>query len=217
MCPNAADELVDGDGRQDEPCGADEPAPRGPAEDVARRLLRVASRRAGAGQDLDRDHAHQRVDDAAAERAEALDAAVGSLTAVAEERPEQPPERVSAQPDREQREQDVTERALLDGSQGALLVRDLAAVPDDQLEREQADDPVDERTRHETGPRENREERRVDESLAGRAGAAERQGIRLRRCHCASDSSFGRQIVIAAGCTSIVKDLTFSRSPPSIS
>jgi len=60
----------------------------------------------------------------------------------------------------------VAERALFDGSQGALLIRDLAAVPGDQLERQQADDSIDERTRHKPGARENREDRRVDESLA---------------------------------------------------
>ena len=68
----------------------------------------------------------------------------------------EPPERVAAEADREQREQHVAERLLLDRAQRALLVRDLAAVPDREVEREQADDPVDERARDEARAREDR-------------------------------------------------------------
>ena len=84
---------------------------------------------------------------------------VGALGAVAERGAEEPPERVAAEPDREQREEDVAEGLVLDRAKRALLVRDLAAVPDCQVEGEQADDPVDERARDEAGAREDREER----------------------------------------------------------
>jgi hypothetical protein len=53
-------------------------------------------------------------DDSAAERAEALDPAVGALAAVAESGPEEPPERVAAETDCEEREQEVTEGMLFD-------------------------------------------------------------------------------------------------------
>ena len=39
--------------------------------------------------------------------------------------------------------------------QGALLVRQLAAVPERELEREDPDDPVDQSPRHEAGAREH--------------------------------------------------------------
>ena len=53
---------------------------------------------------------------------------------VAERRAEEPPEGIAAEPDREGRKEDVPERVLLDRAQRALLVRDLAAVPDDEVE-----------------------------------------------------------------------------------
>ena len=49
------------------------------------------------------------VDDPAAERAEPLDAAVGALGAVTEGGPEEPPQRVAAEADREECEQEVAE------------------------------------------------------------------------------------------------------------
>jgi len=98
--PYAADELVDRDPREDDPGEANEPAASGPGEDVARRLLRTAARRTGTGEDLDGDSAQHRVDDAAAECAEAFDTAVGALGAAAEDGAEQPPKRVAAVPDR---------------------------------------------------------------------------------------------------------------------
>ena len=104
---------------------------RRPAEDVVRSLLGVAGGLAvRAGQDLDCDGAHQPVGDAAAESAEPVEASVGALGAVAEDGTEKPPERVAPEPDSDRREQDMTERVLLDRVQRTLLVRDLAAVPE---------------------------------------------------------------------------------------
>ena len=149
--------------------------PRRPAEDVARGLLgALAGRAAAADEDLDGDGADQRVDDAAPERADPLDAAVCTFAPVAERRAEQPPEGIAAEPDREGRKQDVPERVLLDRAQRALLVRDLAAVPDDEVECEQPDDPVDHRARDEAGARKDRIDGRVDESLACCMGARQR-------------------------------------------
>ena len=136
---------------------------------------------------------------------------------MAEGGPEQPPERVAAEADREEREQDVTEGLLLDRPQRALLVRDLAAVPDRQVEGEEADDPVDERPRDEPGARQDRERASPDEPFAPRARAAQRRAESGRTVATSPHSSLGRQIVIAAGCTFTVKDRTFSRSPPSTS
>ena len=104
-------------------------------------------------------------------RADAFDPAVRPLAPVPERRAKEPPERVAAEPDGERREQHVAEGVLLDGAERALLVRDLAAVPDGEVEGEQPDDPVDERARDEAGTRQDRVERRADEPLAGRAGA----------------------------------------------
>jgi hypothetical protein len=128
--------------------------PARPAEDVARGLLRaaLAGRASAVEEDLDGDGAHQRVDDAAPERADAFEAAVSTLASVPERRTNEPPERVPAEPDCESREQHVAKRVLLDCAKRALLVCDLAAVPDGEVEGEQPDDPVDERAGDEAGP-----------------------------------------------------------------
>jgi hypothetical protein len=101
---------------------------------------------------------------------------VGALAAVAESGPEEPPEGVAAETDCEKREQEVTEGMLFDRPESSLLVCDLAALPDREIERQQADDPIDQGAGDKPGPRENRKEPRVDESFAGRLRAANRDG-----------------------------------------
>ena len=101
---------------------------------------------------------------------------VGALAAVAESSPEDPPERVAAETGCEEREQEVTEGMLFDGPQSSLLVCDLAALSDREIERQQADDPVDQGTGDEPRPREDHKEPRVDESFPGRSRAVHRDG-----------------------------------------
>jgi hypothetical protein len=45
----------------------------------------------------------------------------------------------------------MAKRMVLHGAKCTLLVRDLAAVPDGEVEGEQPDDPIDERPSNETG------------------------------------------------------------------
>ena len=61
----------------------------------------------------------------------------------------------------------MPEGVVFDGPERALLIRDLSAAPEGQVERQDADDPVDEAACHEPGAREDREQPRVDEALAG--------------------------------------------------
>ena len=98
---HAADELVAADADHHEPGDQHEPASRGPGEDAARGLLRVAGRaaRAGARQEPDGEGAEAGVDDPAPERTEPVEAAVGAFGAVAEGRAEEPPEGIAAEAD----------------------------------------------------------------------------------------------------------------------
>ena len=66
----------------------------------------------------------------------------------------EPPERVAAEADRDEREQDLAERLVRDRLQRPLLVRQLAAVAERELQGENPDDPVDEPAGDEPGPRE---------------------------------------------------------------
>ena len=70
-------------------------------------------------EDLDRDCAQDGVRDAAAERAEPVEAAVGALGTVAEQSTEEAPERVASETDGEDGEEQVPEGVVLDRS-GAL-------------------------------------------------------------------------------------------------
>src|SRR5512133_1826721 len=176
LLAEAADQLIAGDACQHDTGDRDEPAPGRPGEHVTGRLLRSLPGRPWAGKDLDRDDAHRGVRDPAAEGAEALNPAVGALAAVAESGSEESPERVAAETDCEEREQEVTERMLFDRSESSLLVCDLAALPDREIERQQADDPIDQSTGDKPGPREDRKDPRVDESFPGRSRAAHRDG-----------------------------------------
>jgi hypothetical protein len=64
----------------------------------------------------------------------------------------QAPERVTAETDREEREQDLAERLLRNRVQRTLLVRQLASVTECELEGENPDDCVDEPAGDETRP-----------------------------------------------------------------
>ena len=68
----------------------------------------------------------------------------------------------------------MTEGLMLDRSQRTLLVRDLAAMSDREVEGEDADDSVDESPRDETGAREHGVGGGLDESFAPRARSAQR-------------------------------------------
>ncbi len=63
----------------------------------------------------------------------------------------------------------MAEALFFDGAQRTLLVRELAAVADSDVEREDADDAVDDPARHEARPPEQLEGPRVDETVSGRA------------------------------------------------
>ena len=71
----------------------------------------------------------------------------------------------------------MAERLLLDRPERTLLVRDLAPVADHQVEGEEPDDPVDERSRDEAGAREHGEggvrTNRSPHERALRSGATE--------------------------------------------
>jgi hypothetical protein len=82
---------------------------------------------------------------------------------VSDRSPEQAPHGVAGEPDCEEPEQDVTEWLTLDCAESTLLVRDPAALTDDEVESEQPDDAVDERTRDEAAARENLERAGLDE------------------------------------------------------
>ena len=89
------------------------------------------------------------VGDAAAERPTRSMPVVGALRAVADRRADEAPERVAAEPDRDERQQELAERLMRNGAERAALVRQLAAVPERELERQDADDPVDQAARDE--------------------------------------------------------------------
>ena len=83
---------------------------------------------------------------------------------------EQPPEGVATEPDRDEREQELAERLVRDRVQCALLVRDLASVPERQPERENADDSVDEPPRDEACAGERFERMGALDTLANAPG-----------------------------------------------
>ena len=58
---------------------------------------------------------------------------------------DEPPERIAAEPDRDERQEELAERLMGNRVQRSLLVRQLAAVTERDLEREDPDDPVDQR------------------------------------------------------------------------
>ena len=154
LLADSADELVEAYSEHHEPRDTDEPAAGRPAEDVVRRLVCVARLAARAHQDLDGDRAHHGVRDAAAERAEPVEAPVGALGTVAERGTGETPEGVASEADGQDSEEQVPEGVVFDGAERSLLVRDLAAAPEGQVERQDADDPVDEAARNEPRARE---------------------------------------------------------------
>ena len=87
---------------------------------------------------------------------------------------EEPPDRVAAEADREDDEQEGAERLVGECPDRALLVGELPLVAHGDEEREHADDPVDQPARDEAGARENLEGGRVDEVAAGALGGVHR-------------------------------------------
>ena len=127
-----------------------------------------------AGENPDGDHAHSEVDETARKRSDSLESFVRTLRAASQRRADEPPERVAAEADRNESEQDFAEGLVGNGMKGTLLVRELAAVADSDVEREDADDAVDDPARHEASPPEQLEGPRVDETISGRAGLRDR-------------------------------------------
>jgi hypothetical protein len=143
--------LIEPDADHHDAGDPDDPGSTRPAENAGGRLVRVAGAARGAHEDLDRDEAQDAVGETARKRCDAVESLVGAFRAVPEAGADEPPDRVPGEPDREQHEQDMTESLMGDRVERALLVRDLAAVPDCQAEGEHADDPVDRGTRDEPG------------------------------------------------------------------
>src|SRR6185503_5495777 len=78
------------------------------------------------------------------------------------------------------RQQHLAERLMRDGLQRALLIRGRAAGPDGELDREDADDPVDEAAGDESRTREPLERAAVSHVLAASPSCLNR--LRLRWC-----------------------------------
>src|SRR5581483_4003333 len=208
---------------------ADDPGSSRPAEHAGRRALRCGRAPVAAEQDVDRERAQDRVPDAAGGGRQPFEAAVGALGAMTERRTREAPERVPAEPDCDERQQEVTTGLLGDRVERSLLVRDRAAPADRELEREQPDDAPDERPSDEAGARKDLEGLRVDEAFAGCPGVANRglpppadepssgHAISLSAPACSETWAGGTQTLTAPGSTPTSKDLTFRRSPPSSS
>ena len=104
-------------------------------------------------ENLHRDPTKGSVHNPARKRSQAFKPTVRALGAVPDRSADQPPERIAAEGDRDQCQEDLPERLLGDRLERALLVGDLPAVTEGELDGEDADDSVDERPGHEPGPR----------------------------------------------------------------
>ena len=134
-------------------------------------------------QQLDRERAEGGVEEAAAERADALPAVVVLLGAAAERGVREPPRGVAAEPDGQERHEPPSERLVRDGSERPLVIGRLPARSERELDREDADDRVDHAARDEARAREDGKGRAVDERVARARG---RTGKRLRGARDAS-------------------------------
>ena len=170
--PNPFDELVRGYPQHHDPCEPDEPAARGPVEDAGGRLvgLRRRTGRRRAREQFDRRDAETAVHKAAPEPAEPLERAVCVLRTVTERCADEAPDRIAAEADRKEKEQELTERLARHRPDRALLVGQLPGVADGDLEREQPDDAVDQTPRYEAGARQDLERRGTDNAAADAAG-----------------------------------------------
>ncbi len=74
-------------------------------------------------------------------------------------RPNEAPERVTAEADRDENEEELSEGLMRDGMESALLVCDLPALSERESKREKADNPVDDTARDEPGAGECLEDR----------------------------------------------------------
>ena len=89
---------------------------------------------------------------------------------MAERGPQESPDRVTAEPDGQENEQEPAHWLTRNGVKRALLVRQLPRVAHRDLERQQPDDPVDHATGNKAGAGENLEPPRGREALADAAG-----------------------------------------------
>ena len=92
---------------------------------------------------------------------------IRSLRAAAERGAGEPPHRVAREADRERDQHRPAEWLVRERAHGALLVGRLAAAADRELQRQEADDPVDEAARDEPGAGEPLERPAVDEVARG--------------------------------------------------
>jgi hypothetical protein len=170
--------LVEADTDQDQSRRTHDPGAGGPAEDAGRRLVGTCRSLRGAGENADGDDAHSEVDEAAGERGDPIDPAVRPLGATPDRGADESPERIAAETDGNERQQDLAEGLVGDGVESALLVRELAAVPDRELERQDSDDGVDQSTRDESRTREPFESTRPDETLTSGPGRVHCTAVR---------------------------------------
>jgi len=92
---------------------------------------------------------------------------------VSEQRTREPPERVAPESDRDDGQQHLSERLMGDGLERALLVRGRAAGAESELDREDADDSVDQPASGEARAREPFEAAAVRDLLAAGLGLAD--------------------------------------------
>jgi hypothetical protein len=89
---------------------------------------------------------------------------------MSDRRADKPPERVAGEPDCHEGEQHPAEWLVRDCVERALLICQLASVSEGELERENADDSVDQGSGNKAGARQQLECRRLNEALAGGLG-----------------------------------------------
>ena len=208
--------LVERGADQNSPGDADDPGTARPAEHTAGRLGRT--RRAAPGgteQDLDRQHAEERVCDPAAECSDPVEPTVRLFGPVAQEDVHEAPQGVAGKADRDGYEEEPAERLVRDRLQRSALVGGLPAGAECELERQDPDDPVDEAPGGEPGASEHLEGSGLPDVFSRRLELPDGGGLgSILDAHHAAP---GTHSVTAAGSTLTLNDFTFVRSPPSSS
>src|SRR5581483_3179649 len=175
--------LVEADSDQENAGDSDKPRATRPPENARgflRRVAGAAAARTRADQDLDRDRAQARVHAAAPESRDAVELAVRGLRPVPDRRVHEPPERVARETDCDENQQHLPKRLVREGLQGALLVRRLASGTKRELDREDADDSVDQAASDEPRTRQPFEAPALRDLVCAHLGA---HGVRTaRRC-----------------------------------
>ena len=157
--------LIEGDADQHRTGNPDDPGAGGPAENAGGRLLRARALTSAASRAGSRPRgrtARRRRSRSPAQRPDR--SAVVALRAMPDRSPDEAARASSPRGRSPQREQHLPERLMRDGVHRALLVRQLAAVTERELERQDPDDPVDQAPRHEPRAREVLEGAGMDES-----------------------------------------------------